>query len=314
MDDIRLRSENPLRPVDWRAQLAAQLATHGRFASPSRYDRATRELVGFHAAQRRSADSNRSDRPERRFNSLAQAFDLREAVDVRLRCTLEALLTGLPFEGIAASIGVGPTAVTSYAETFFDVRDRLGARQFIAHHVIYGSRSRGERDWCDYGWKSVAYVVGAGALREIMAIDQAVNRGQWTSSVRAATKSIVQEKLRRSVENLPDGKSARLIKLSELGAEYERQASESAPIEFQRNIEVFFESLSGAWQVGKPSGPLANFKGMAAELRADEMTCVALGGNLENLEELRALRIPESHACDEDRANASQNSSPSLES
>src|SRR5688572_7015272 len=93
MDELRLSVNDPLRPVDARSRLAESLVRTARIPVASRYDRATCEITGYLRIRRsRTKGSLRRIAVPGRYADLHGAYELREAVQPRLRAALEAML------------------------------------------------------------------------------------------------------------------------------------------------------------------------------------------------------------------------------
>ncbi len=268
-----LGANNPLRPVDWRSRTAAFLAAAMRAASPQRHDQATHSLVAFLTAQRRAASIPRfRNARQKSFSNWAAAYDIQRSVDQSLPYAIQALLlTDRTIEEIATAIGVTNDVIQSYADAFFDVRERLGATQFISQVVLEGSRVRNPDDWRDYGWKAVAFSGGAEALDAVMGAGRANDSQQLTDMLRTQSRFIVKEKLRRLALDCSAEDPTVLLKMAQLDIAAAESPPNDALNHFEENVNACLEALK--FDVGKPDAVhpgLEPFAATAAELRAEE--------------------------------------------
>jgi len=137
MDDFHLPtvllSSDPFRPPGWRWHRASDVVANDRRVLPRHDDGEVRRAVAYLRCLSRGAPAARL---ARRWPELHAALEIYETDSVR-RWELEALLlTTEPFDTVAARCGIRNDAVETYHDTFFHVRDRLGAAAYICGVAI----------------------------------------------------------------------------------------------------------------------------------------------------------------------------------
>ena len=131
-DLFTLRSDSPLRPADWRWQLASVLAGHPE--APRRYFR-DRHVVAA-CKFLRSRESSPAAPIAAKWQPLAAALDLYQS-DAMNRAVLEArILAGEDTPTIARKCGLDAAVIDTYHDVFFDVRSVLGCTSLINHMVL----------------------------------------------------------------------------------------------------------------------------------------------------------------------------------
>ncbi len=175
MSALNLLVESPFRPVDWRWAKATLQREDPRTASLLRHqnDEWTTKARRFQEALDAVSDDYGKLLLARRWPHLSEAHTVRfENSDRRLvRFEIEArLLTGEPYERIAAHSGTSAGGVAWYEKLFFSVSDRLDRRGWIVNCVIGESAHAGlsERDF-DVLWKLYGYWGGPDVLDAVMA-------------------------------------------------------------------------------------------------------------------------------------------------
>ncbi|MCY2990777.1 MAG: hypothetical protein NTY19_23300 [Planctomycetota bacterium] len=135
-----LRRWNPMSPPDWRWDRAGRLIDDGRYVSRRRDDTETGRAVYFIRAWDRCETDRDFARLARREPELYAAHAIYQ--DNRdLRMVLEArLLARQTPEQVAQRVGVSAAVVHTYTSVFFDIADRLDARDWICWFAI-GVRS-----------------------------------------------------------------------------------------------------------------------------------------------------------------------------
>lgn len=171
-------------PPWWRWLRAFALAT-----SPSpkptsfRDDPMTLDGVGFVRAR---AGCPASKSQARRHSILSDALAI-HSENGTTRWALEAYtLTGLSREAIAGKLGLDVALISVYEEMFFDVRGRLGARDWIARHTFgIGGPSRGfGRGDLGSLWQWVGYTSGEFALDAVRAVTTGVGAENYPQTLR----------------------------------------------------------------------------------------------------------------------------------
>lgn len=298
---------NPLRPVDWRHRRACQLLDRNQQAARWMEDQETRKIFRF-LRRRRLCRTDR-DRVDliQGMPEVSGAFEIHEHQDSAMRSGVEArILAGQSAKEIAERTGVTWRTLEFYAAAFFDVEDRLHARDFIFNHVISASRMRkvahAERD---ANWKYFAYVGGPDLLESIMygapLADGRISRHDLAKSLAENTDVIarhgVAEKLKSSAPKDLQlaGQLQRLCgKTGVASAEEEGQLDE-----YHQSVAALMEGLP--LRVCRPGisdddipEELKKFEEKGISLRANELLLYGLNGSLPNAEALFSAKFPES--------------------
>lgn len=164
-----LQQHSPLRPLEWRWRRATYLATLGRRLSRGDDDAPTISAARFLAAL---GNGREQAELERIWPGMQQAETLANQCvpDPRQRWEVEArLLAGEDDASIAARCTLTPASVGWFEALYFNVRDRLAARDWIAIRAI----GRGLWDGftlSDLGgvWRALGYYGGPAALDVII--------------------------------------------------------------------------------------------------------------------------------------------------
>jgi hypothetical protein len=157
------QQHNPSRPPAWRWQRANQLVESGRYYRSGRDDAETGRAI-------RHLRARRDTRWRRGLKVLASDPSVTEAANLWKRAgltrwLLEArLLTPLSLLEIGRLAGLAPETVQAYEALFFNVRDRLAARDYIYVSVLKGIQLAD----VELLLKAVAYCVGSGALEPLL--------------------------------------------------------------------------------------------------------------------------------------------------
>jgi hypothetical protein len=160
-----LNSSDPLRPVAWRYQAAAERVASGLAFRRRDWDRETLETAYYLAGLRRGEAPRRL---AAKFPDLHQAIGIFGDERPELRWALEArVMAAQATADIAAALGVAPLVVAVYEAIFFDAFDRLENVDFVMQRIITRPASESYR-FADSGWKLIGYIGGAGALHRIL--------------------------------------------------------------------------------------------------------------------------------------------------
>ena len=137
--------QGPFRTPKWRLERVVQLISHRSVRSrPGQYDDDYiqiywRILLALAAA---GDDEANRDAVFREYPDVCAAHRFHYSPDLEQRQTLEArLLTDETFEQIASRYGVAPQVIDYYEKLFFDVRDRMHAKGWIAMMVLRRPRT-----------------------------------------------------------------------------------------------------------------------------------------------------------------------------
>jgi hypothetical protein len=168
---------SPFRSPSWRWDLACEAADESRRGSRSRRrrqrpeDPVLAELTLFVRELRHSPDEAGKESVARRWPHPLAAQRLQEGGGLH-RGEVEArLIAGQSDEEIASRTGWEPEVVSCFEQTFFNVRDRLGARDWLAYRAV-GTGLR-----CGFApgdlagiWRAAAYGGGSVALEVVLAV------------------------------------------------------------------------------------------------------------------------------------------------
>ncbi len=169
-------------PPWWRWWRALALAT-----SPSRQRARLREdqmtLAGVGFIRSRACGSA----PKTRLHCL-----LSEALSIfsdngTTRWSIEAyMLTGISREAIADKLGLGVALIGVYEEMFYDVRSRLGARDWVCRHSYgIGGPNRGfQGGGVGSLWRWVGYNAGEFVLDAVRAVTTGIGAENYPQSLR----------------------------------------------------------------------------------------------------------------------------------
>jgi hypothetical protein len=131
-----LQRLSPLRRPDWRWRRAQTLVAARRYYCCRRDDPETGRTVRYLRALARCADGIPSAQLERNFPDLCRAHRLHDN-NGTTKLTVEArLLAGQAVAEVARLTGLTPGAVAAYEALFFNVLDRLDARDWILAHAL----------------------------------------------------------------------------------------------------------------------------------------------------------------------------------
>ncbi len=95
-------------------------------------------------AVRYQRDDPRGASPEtlvRRYPAVATAYEIHRRAGIQRRLIEAWILTGGDDKSIARETGISQVAVDAYEQLFFNVRDRLGASDYVLHAIARSHRS-----------------------------------------------------------------------------------------------------------------------------------------------------------------------------
>ena len=254
------------------------------------------------------------------FHGLYHAYQLRLQLNSFARMRIEArLLARQPFDEVGKACGIAPSVVEWYEALFFNITDRIEARDWI-HQAILGPAAL--RSLVDQGrelsTKMFAYHGGPVLLEFLLTtfkdptgptvpeeINDYVDR-YWTSGVKArsalslATMEVNSQNI-MSLFNLN-----RQIIVDTRNANTPAEAKSA----YEKNINEFVKRVAfsigsdGEKQIAATSPKLADFDKSARELRDYEMLAVANGELDDELERQKNIpfRRPEAKTEEKERA------------
>lgn len=142
--DAEFFFESPFRSPQWRSDRVVQLVTHRKGPMrvrrfDDRYVRTNRYFLLQYLAA--GDDENKLDEVIAEWPHVYCAHLMQFGPDQARRDILQArLLTGEPRNEVAKRFAMAEDAVEFYEKLYFDVRDRLGSRDWIAKVVLQTSR------------------------------------------------------------------------------------------------------------------------------------------------------------------------------
>lgn len=306
---LQLRADSPFRVVDWRWQRARMLRDTGRIISRRRDDEMVARAKRFMDIRLRASDEADIDALYPTWGPLLYAHEIRFQTDNMLRLELEArLLTSLTLEEIAAKMQQRVDTVQWYEALFFNVKDRLDNKSWIAHQVLGPEVHTGLSDR-EFGllWKLFAYGGGHYVLEAVM--------DGWVNPVQAKkpdevqgfcnTQSAARIDVKHCVNmmNVRTNDTYSKIAFAELRARYREieklAGSGSSNDAIRDNLAAMLKSLP--WGVGKngaaPSsvislGKIDDSANGPIEQRACDAMAVRAGREPEHANSLQALPTP----------------------
>jgi hypothetical protein len=204
--DPTFYDRNPLRPLDWRAERAMQLASNGRTMKPRRFDDRFVRTYGLCLLnvlegrgdweERQPADGDRGAVHRAHLLHFHRERELRDILQARL-------LTGESFADIATRLGSDPATIEFYGALFFDVRDRLQNRNWIALTALrpdrianFGSGEAISADERAYLYRWTAYSGGPLALDALIGSIGGGAMPEGAADVRAWFDELLRAKVR----------------------------------------------------------------------------------------------------------------------
>jgi hypothetical protein len=158
--------------ADWRWQRACWLQETGQSPDRRLDDAWVSRARHFLDAWGGRYDDTGLGRADRRDPAVEQALQLARADPPFDRWRLEAyLLTTVPLEAVARHCALPAATAQAFHELFFDVRPRLGARDWIALRALRSGPGNGCGGEQPGGvWKVCAYAAGPRVLEVVMAV------------------------------------------------------------------------------------------------------------------------------------------------
>ena len=207
---------------------------------------------------------------------------------------------------IAMRIGCGEEIIQAYEALFFNVRDKLNRKDYIFHTVLKDAVLRGlhERKK-DLLWKLVAYLGGSYMLDAII---NPLVKPQWIESsedipafLQDVAINLMKKKATIAALCVPINSQTemKLIKALSKFVKIESSMDSQGKISDQitNGIGAMLENLPfrvGSTKAAKTqAGPLSEYDQGAAELRENELMCVAAGYSLPGDKLLKWIKFPE---------------------
>lgn len=234
-----------------------------------------------------------------------RAFQIRETATPAFRSALEArILTGAGVVHVAACTGVDASVALFYHDAFFDVFDRLGARDLIVQQVLLARPPVDAHGLRDLVWKLLAYAGGAEALDAALhgpdLLDRPVPPQRLLGGLLEGLELTAHQAAAQLAATAAPGNVHRARTLQALAAAARAAVPQGATghDEMVEGIRTFLMSLP--WKRINPSDPFAGvpdeirkFEERGIGLRAEERLKIRLGGTLDNEEELLSAHFPD---------------------
>lgn len=306
---------NPFRSVRWRYERVVERLNSGaRIPDKGNEDEYVRQAVRFYRTWNKlTADVPPEDLDGRRIHlfplhpGLYCANEVFSAPTEAMKHAIEAcILSGQTDEQISDKIGMLPEAVEWYESMFFNVRDRLRNRLYIAKHVLGPAITLGMHDQLNgFTAKFFGYFAGPTVLDAILfGYDVSTATPAGGNEVKPFFDEHATTQLRRrsaEAANTFEVNKYNVMQLFEIHASLIEQAR-LAQIEgakassIERNLT---ELLAGVqWQVGSDrdkyvgQSPLRDVIGYSRELRVSELTAVMHGQSPLTAEVLKQHTFP----------------------
>jgi hypothetical protein len=294
----------PFRPVNWRWELAVDLADNAGRPFRRCDDPAVRSARRF----RQSWVSCRGEGDRRvlaaGMPTMYQAFSVYADPHGVTRAAVEArVLAAEAPQAIARKCGTAAAVIQVYEEVFFDARAHLGRVDYVLNQVIGPRLREGGGAWgYDLLWKFYGYLGGERVLDEVMDAGP-VARPQTPQEVGAFLSADARGALRRQLvaaaRLLPAGDrrtAAELLKMqARLASREGAGEDEVARDGLEKHIEAMLQEIP--WAVGaqaeKTTPPkVAEYDAGAAEVRGDELLLLAEGQEPPDLAALKEVQLP----------------------
>lgn len=299
---LSLRKESPFRPPNWRWARAQLYRDNRRMAMllPRTPDQSLRTVISYQTMRDQCEDDYDRLRLFRRYPSLYEAQEVYES-DRAVTWELEArLLANDTVEHISSRLHISPEAIDCYEKMFFNVRDRLTDKGYVAHVIIGDLMHAGltERQH-DVLWKFYGYCGGPIVLDAVidksMGVVRPENEGDMpayaaddvqrailvksmvaarTMPVNSYTQGIILELHQRYIE-LKQKAGSGSSDGDSLAASF-RAVMENIPWTVGDEITLI-SSRDPTNIVGRLPPPLIEADKQAMELRAIELTDINLG-------------------------------------
>jgi hypothetical protein len=302
----QLRPDSPLRPVDWKWKKVIAYRDAGRRIPRSKYDRETYDLFTF--ASRVNSCSNDFECLElsEEYPLFMDSYELyKGGNNLPVKYELEArLLTKESYQSIAKKTAISEDLITTYEQTFFNVKDRLVNRSWVVNVVIGQALQHGMSDG-DYNilWKIYAYLAGPIMLDMVtvrvgLKEQEAANFDQAVSLMRDSidVQAILRASQALSIVPINGFTAAAIVDIEQKYREMAKETAGAASTQsFLGAVDKIMSSLPWAVGTGTVEHPVLSCMresdNQAAELRCSEMLEVA--STKKAIEDLKDIRLPE---------------------
>jgi hypothetical protein len=306
---------DPIRPPDWRFQRVLDVVRHrSKQFNRLQDDDLTRAGYDFVAALDKVKTERQYDDLFLKNMGLMFAYNMymdADAVDIRF-VVAARILARQSDKKIAAKLGTLPETIFWYHAMFFNVRSRLGKRDWIINTVLRPPLDGGASRY-DPVIKHVAYLAGPVALENALYGFAVGDRPTEQGQLCGYYDRVQQAGLRRRATLEAFGMEVNRYNAMELMNIHCRMM-ESTPTEATTAQTALVKAAEGLlssipWKVGRrpldPNNPLDEFESTAGELRADQMmelACNRAARGQPKYDELKTLSII-GHGCGSQQAS-----------
>ncbi|MEK6253236.1 MAG: hypothetical protein N2B05_00930, partial [Gemmatimonadales bacterium] len=285
---------DPLRPVDWRNRQAQSILDDRPRMGDEREDYDTQQLARFRRIRALCRGKRDLRMLRERMPHVFAAVEIHGQAAPAFLAGIEArILAGQTGAEIAELTGVPEDAIRLFEKLFFDVRDRLGARDFILNEVIPSGGQSGSDAQRFRDWKYFGYVGGPELLESVMhgstPTDGPVRADDLAKGLSEGTELLARRSLAERINSSAPEDIRQVGQLHRICAKTGRADDET-----ERPLTEYEESMAALsdgmpWQVVRPgiSGDdypekIKWFQDRGIVLRASELSLYALTGELPN--------------------------------
>lgn len=304
---INVAKYDPLRPVDWRWQRALSLAEQEPF--PGRCTAQDDEFIRGARAYKIRLNQGREDKARQQYPAiwLAHQFSLNTAQNKdNDRLLLESrLLAGQADDAVAERMGWHRQAVAWYEAIFFNVRDRLKAKDYILKQILWPAIPTFDKG-DDYGsreatLRGVGYFGGEAVLEHFLDLftrgvpSDLKKEGGFKAWLDDQWETNLKRKCASASTTFPinDFTLGRLFEVnaSLLAAQRAAGDTEASRGKYESNLKVVVEAMAfNVKQDAEHNQQLRDLTGHAELTAAEQLSLAA--GELPNVDEYVEFQIP----------------------
>jgi hypothetical protein len=288
-----------LRPPDWRWRTSWNNDQSRYHRCPDAYVAAARRFRnGWNACRTNSEEELLAARMPILYQAHGLYVDRRDGA----RQALEARVLAAQDEAaIAQALGIHPSVVTFYECVFFDVRDRLGNRDYILRVVLsptsFGDASDGP---LQYAWKLLGYLGGPAVLEVLMDATAPSPRPTGAAQIREFLDRFADDTLRKRLAVASSRLDAtdRAIREALLwlaSRENSRRTDDSKLNEWETIAKAILKQIPWSFgERGLESQPPQReaFSRSAVEPRAKDLLRLWAGEEIPELQERLNVKLP----------------------
>ncbi len=304
-----LEQYSAFRKPEWRFEAASVRAAMKSRPNSWGYDKVTRQMVAFLQAKK-GFGAGTPGRVAGRHPIPHLAHQIYTHQDDTVKILVEArILAGMTDEEIAESVATYPEVIGYYAKLFYDVRDRLGAKDYIFRQIINSTTAPSKHGLqiSELSAKYFAYFGGPILLDFIVNGDAGLDKPRETGELGEYLDKFLTGTIRRRANvaateiSINRYNAVELIgmhyRLLELQAESDTGLPGSSQ-KWQDNVTRFLSEVP--WSFGEEGQRLradgsviANIDEAAIELRAEQSIRYQAGEMpAEEIKELASKKLP----------------------